>query len=124
MKAVEAAFNQENALAGAFSVIVQLHRLIVYSTNCVSLCLPSATAAAAAAMTVAWCLDTGENTGTGNSVYLMFITNNHASQTFFCLKSSLKWITELYVSFGGKGDVVYFSPTDYVLYFYEGRPIS
>ena len=75
-------------------------------------------------MTVAWWLDTGENTGTGNSVYLMFITNNHASQTFFCLKSSLKWITELYVSFGWKGDVVYFSPTDYVLYFYEGRPIS
>ena len=27
------AFNQEKALVGAFSVIVQLHRLIVYSTN-------------------------------------------------------------------------------------------
>ena len=34
MKAVVAAFNQEKALVGAFSVIVQLHRLIVYSTNC------------------------------------------------------------------------------------------
>ena len=82
--------------------------------DCVSLCLPSATAAAAAAMTVAWCRDTGENTGTGNSVYLMFITNNHASQTFFCLKSSLKWITDLYVWSGlvwsgWKGDVVYFT---------------
>ena len=30
MKAVVAAFNQEKALVGAFSVIVQLHRLIVY----------------------------------------------------------------------------------------------
>ena len=33
MKAVAAAFNQEKALVGAFSVIVQLHRLIVYSTT-------------------------------------------------------------------------------------------
>ena len=33
MKAVVAAFNQEKALVGAFSVIVQLHRLIVYSTT-------------------------------------------------------------------------------------------
>ena len=33
MKAVVAAFNQEKALVGAFSVIVQLHRLIVYSTR-------------------------------------------------------------------------------------------
>ena len=33
MKAVVAAFNQEKALVGSFSVIVQLHRLIVYSTN-------------------------------------------------------------------------------------------
>ena len=32
MKAV-VAFNQEKALVGAFSVIVQLHRLIVYSTT-------------------------------------------------------------------------------------------
>ena len=31
MKAEEAAFNQEKALVGAFSVIVQLHRLIVYT---------------------------------------------------------------------------------------------
>ena len=31
--AVEAAFNQEKALAGAFSTIVQLCRLIVYSTT-------------------------------------------------------------------------------------------
>ena len=30
VKAVVAAFNQEKALVGAFSVIVQLHRLIVY----------------------------------------------------------------------------------------------
>ena len=30
---VAASFNQEKALVGAFSVIVQLHRLIVYSTN-------------------------------------------------------------------------------------------
>ena len=33
MKAVVAAFNQEKALVGAFSVIVQLHRLIVNSTS-------------------------------------------------------------------------------------------
>ena len=33
VKAVEAAFNQEKALVGAFSVIVQLRRLIVYSTK-------------------------------------------------------------------------------------------
>ena len=31
MKVVIAAFNQEKALVGAFSVIVQLHRLIVYT---------------------------------------------------------------------------------------------
>jgi hypothetical protein len=33
VKAVVAAFNQEKALGGAFSVIVQLRRLIVYSTT-------------------------------------------------------------------------------------------
>ena len=33
MKALAGTFNQEKALVGAFSVIVQLHRLIVYSTN-------------------------------------------------------------------------------------------
>ena len=33
VKAVVGAFNQEKALVGAFSVIVQLHRLIVYITN-------------------------------------------------------------------------------------------
>ena len=33
MKAVVAAFNQEKALVEAFSVIVQLHRFIVYSTR-------------------------------------------------------------------------------------------
>ena len=33
MKAVVGAFNQEKALVGAFSVIVQLRRLIVYSTT-------------------------------------------------------------------------------------------
>ena len=33
VKAVVAAFNQEKALVGAFSVIVQLRRLIVYSTR-------------------------------------------------------------------------------------------
>ena len=32
MKAVVAAFNQEKALVGAFSVIVQLYRLIVNSS--------------------------------------------------------------------------------------------
>ena len=31
VKVVVAAFNQEKALAGAFSVIVQLHRFIVYT---------------------------------------------------------------------------------------------
>ena len=31
MKAVVAPFNQEKALAGAFFMIVQLHRLIVYT---------------------------------------------------------------------------------------------
>ena len=33
MKAVVTAFNQEKALVGAFSVIGQLHRFIVYSTS-------------------------------------------------------------------------------------------
>ena len=33
MKAVVAAFNQEKALVGAFSVIVQLHQLIVYTAT-------------------------------------------------------------------------------------------
>ena len=33
MKALVGAFNQERALVGAFSVIVQVHRLIVYSTS-------------------------------------------------------------------------------------------
>ena len=33
MKAVVDAFNQEKALVGAFSVIIQLRRLIVYSTT-------------------------------------------------------------------------------------------
>ena len=33
MKVVVATFNQEKALEGAFSVILQLHQLIVYSTN-------------------------------------------------------------------------------------------
>ena len=33
VKALLAAFNQEKALVGTFSVIVQLHRLIVYSTS-------------------------------------------------------------------------------------------
>ena len=33
MKAIVGAFNQEKALVGAFSVIAQLHRLIVYSTS-------------------------------------------------------------------------------------------
>ena len=33
VKAVVAAFNQEKDQVGAFSVIVQLHRLIVYSTS-------------------------------------------------------------------------------------------
>ena len=33
VKELEGAFNQEKAL-GAFSVIVQLRRLIVYSSNC------------------------------------------------------------------------------------------
>ena len=35
VKAVVSAFNQEKALVGAFSVIVQLHQLIVYSTTAV-----------------------------------------------------------------------------------------
>ena len=33
---MKAAFNKEKALGGAFSVIVQLHRLIVYSTTYLS----------------------------------------------------------------------------------------
>ena len=33
MKGVVATFNQEKALVGAVSMIVQLHRLIIYSTN-------------------------------------------------------------------------------------------
>ena len=35
MKAVVTAFNKEKVLVRAFSVIVQLHRLIVYSTSVV-----------------------------------------------------------------------------------------
>ena len=35
MKALVCAFNQDIALVGAFSVIAQLHRLIVCSTTCV-----------------------------------------------------------------------------------------
>ena len=38
MKAEVAAFNQEKALVGAFSVIVQLHRLIVYTALTVLCC--------------------------------------------------------------------------------------
>ena len=33
MKALVGAFNQEKALVGAFSVIVQLHRIIAYCTS-------------------------------------------------------------------------------------------
>ena len=33
VKVVVAVFNQEKALVGAFSVVVQLYRLIVYSTG-------------------------------------------------------------------------------------------
>ena len=33
MKVVVASFNQEKALVGSFSVIVQFHRLIIYSTS-------------------------------------------------------------------------------------------
>ena len=33
VKVLVGAFNQEKALVGAFSVIVQLHQLIVYSTT-------------------------------------------------------------------------------------------
>ena len=33
MKAVVAAFNQDKAQVGAFTLIVQLHGLIVYSTS-------------------------------------------------------------------------------------------
>ena len=39
VKAVVAASNQEKALIGAFFVIVQLHRLIVYSTRMAPTCL-------------------------------------------------------------------------------------
>ena len=38
MKAVVGAFNQEKALVGAFSVIVQLHRLIVYTALVLNVC--------------------------------------------------------------------------------------
>ena len=37
MKALVGTFNQEKALVGAFSVIVQLHRLIVYAALDMSL---------------------------------------------------------------------------------------
>ena len=47
MKALVGAFNQEEALVGAFSVIVQLHRFIVYSTNPRSEAAAEVTAAAA-----------------------------------------------------------------------------
>ena len=33
MKALVDTFNKEKVLVGAFSMIVQFHRLIVYSTN-------------------------------------------------------------------------------------------
>ena len=50
MKAVVDAFNQEKALGGAFSVIGQLRRLIVYSTTMGSLVFsPNFYIAAAAA---------------------------------------------------------------------------
>ena len=44
VKAVVAAFNQEKALVGAFSVIVQLHRLIVNNTDQVNQGQPPGTA--------------------------------------------------------------------------------
>ena len=37
MKALVGAFNQEKALVGAFSVIVQLHRLIIFTAQDVTL---------------------------------------------------------------------------------------
>ena len=37
VKAVVVAFNQEKALVGAFSVIVQVHRLIVYTALIMSM---------------------------------------------------------------------------------------
>ena len=40
MKALVSAFNQEKTLVGAFSVIVQLRRLIVYSTKLYSHFIP------------------------------------------------------------------------------------
>ena len=39
MKVLVGAFNQEKALLGAFSVIVQLHRLIVCSTSLIVDCV-------------------------------------------------------------------------------------
>ena len=41
MKAVVAAFNQEKALVGAFSVIVQVYRLIVYTALVVMMMMMS-----------------------------------------------------------------------------------
>ena len=41
MKALVGAFNKEKALVGAFSVIVQLHRLIGYSTTGDTATLPA-----------------------------------------------------------------------------------
>ena len=48
MKAVVGAFNQEKAQVGAFSVIVQLHRLIVTSTSAELLCCTHRTSFSAA----------------------------------------------------------------------------
>ena len=84
MKALVEAFNQEKALVGAFSVIVQLHRLIVYSTI--------NTACAAASRTGRGCGGRGSTprrcgwrrcrgwwTGGGSSVYtlVMEVTRYH-----------------------------------------------
>ena len=41
VKALEAAFNQEKALVGAFPVIVQRHQLFVYSTTLDPPCCPN-----------------------------------------------------------------------------------
>ena len=41
VKALVGTFNQEKTLVGAFSVIVQLHRLIVYSTGINIMCVCS-----------------------------------------------------------------------------------
>ena len=57
--------NQEEALKGAFPVIVQLHRLTVYSTNPVLLSVTSSPVSHSLAMAAVWILSSVDPAGAG-----------------------------------------------------------